>query len=347
MNGKINQVWEKLSEIMEQTHVPLFEIEGVNYVLLSDTHLGNGSGADDFHNNESALLKALDYYLEKKFRLILLGDIEEFWQFDLGEIEQRYSDTVYSRIRKFPQEHITRLFGNHDYEWGGFVDPISDQAASSAAPEALKLVDSTGAVRILLVHGHQGSLESDKFSWFSRFWVHLFRFVEPLAVKVGLYTTGSATKSQIPKDYERTFYQWAKQNKLMIICGHSHRAIFASKSYAENLNEQMAYLKAENSQVDVTQARRMEIARELHALKKELNYEKSKGRVIAAMDPGQEPLPCYFNTGCGLYSDGLTAIEIEADAIRLVKWNRDPVQDKPDREIYKEDSLSALLDEIK
>jgi UDP-2,3-diacylglucosamine pyrophosphatase LpxH len=278
MNRKINDVWEKLSAILEDAHVPIFELEGENYVLISDTHLGNGSGADDFHNNESALLKALDYYMEKQFRLILLGDIEEFWQFDLNEIKKRYENTVYSRIRKFPQEHITRLFGNHDYEWGGFIDPISENAASSAAPEALKLVDNRGTVRILLVHGHQGSIESDKFSWFSRFWVHVFRYVEPLAVKLGLYSTTSATKSQISKDYERTFYQWAKQNKLMIICGHSHRAIFASKSYAENLEEKIALLKAENAKIDVTHSRRLEIVRELHALKKELNDEKAKGR---------------------------------------------------------------------
>jgi hypothetical protein len=53
------------------------------------------------------------------------------------------------------------------------------------------------------------------------------------------------------------------------------------------------------------------------------------------------------DTGCGLYSDGLTAIEIENDSIRLVKWNRDPVGANPDRQVYKEKPLSVLLGEIK
>ena len=40
-------------------------------------------------------------------------------------------------------------------------------------------------------------------------------------------------------------------------------------------------------------------------------------------EPEGEPLPCYFNSGCALYTDGLTTIELEHDTIRLVKWDKD------------------------
>jgi hypothetical protein len=81
-------------------------------------------------------------------------------------------------------------------------------------------------------------------------------------------------------------------------------------------------------------------------LANELDDEKSKGRLIESTDPGKEPLPCYFNTGCGVYSDGFTAIEIESDFIRLAKWNRDSSQGALDRQIYNEDKLSNLLKKI-
>jgi hypothetical protein len=41
--------------------------------------------------------------------------------------------------------------------------------------------------------------------------------------------------------------------------------------------------------------------------------------VIKPVERAGEPLPCYFNTGCALYTDGITAIEISDREIRLVK----------------------------
>ena len=35
------------------------------------------------------------------------------------------------------------------------------------------------------------------------------------------------------------------------------------------------------------------------------------------------PLPCYFNTGCGHFNDGITNIESEGNKIRLIKWHKD------------------------
>jgi UDP-2,3-diacylglucosamine pyrophosphatase LpxH len=340
-----NDVWKKLSALKDDTHIPVLEIEGEKYALLSDLHLGNGGKADDFTDNETALVNALDYYLENAFRLILLGDIEELWQFDLDAIQKRYDEKVYKQMRKFSIGQVTRIFGNHDYEWGGYVDPILGNTVSNVAPEAVKLKGNNGVVRFLLVHGHQGSIESDKYSWISRFGVRLFSFVEPFAKLIGVYTTTTATKSQITKDYERTRYQWAKENQIILICGHSHRAIFASKSHAENLQEEIEQLEAENSKLKFLSFKYLNNLRKIRARRKELKDEKSKGRLIDPTDPGKKPLPCYFNTGCGVYSDGLTAIEIEPDAIRLVKWNRDSAKKGKGRKVYQEEKLSNILSE--
>jgi UDP-2,3-diacylglucosamine pyrophosphatase LpxH len=321
-----NDVWNKLTELSKNPDVPTLGIAGEKYAILSDIHLGNGSDADDFHNNEAALLKALKHYLEKGFSVILLGDIEELWQFDLDAIKKRYEPSVYTLLRQFPRGKVFRIFGNHDYEWGGFIDPINGNQGANLATEALKLKDSDGNPRLLLVHGHQGTIESDKFARISRFWVRVFSFVEPFAKSIGLYSTSTSTKSQIAKDYERTLYQWAKGKKIMLICGHSHRAIFASMSRAEKISEEIANFEVENSKSRTSYGKRLENKRKIIELTNELDDEKSKGRLIESTDPGKEPLPCYFNTGCGVYSDGLTTIEIENDFIRLAKWNRDSSQ---------------------
>ncbi len=69
--------------------------------------------------------------------------------------------------------------------------------------------------------------------------------------------------------------------------------------------------------------------------------EEGKGREIVPVEKSGKPLPCYFNTGCGVFKDGLTAIEIADDKIRLVKWERDPLPTVP--EVFQEGILSQYI----
>jgi hypothetical protein len=159
----------------------------------------------------------------------------------------------------------------------------------------------------------------------SRFFVRLFKLVEPAAKRIGIYGDKSATKSQVTRDYERMMYAWAKSQRVILICGHSHRAIFASKSYAERIQERVTALRSLSADAgadpEAVRANDAEIAQ----LKKQWQVEKKKGRVITPVEPGgAEPLPCYFNTGCACYTDGITTIEICDPEIRLVKWERTP-----------------------
>ncbi len=345
--------WQRLTEVSQDPATTLLPLQGKKYAIISDTHMGDGGDADDFAGNEQALLNALSYYYEQDFELILLGDIEEFWQFDLIRIVGCYDKSVYSAYKQFGKDRVHRVFGNHDFEWGGLPDPTRTGARRQAvADEAIRLGDNGGKVQILLVHGHQGSVDSDKYAWFSRFFVRIFRGIEPLARLTGLYRTGAAPKSPIAKDFERTLYSWAKKNKVMLICGHSHRAMFASKSYAETILDKMAELDAANSSQRTSIATRRANRRQIQHYQLQFDDEKEKGRVSDPVETEQEPVPCYFNSGCGLYSDGLTCIEIENDTILLIKWSNytdDPVEN-PLRTIYGQTegqkSLSDLMDEI-
>lgn len=338
--------WKRLSEIWDDQQVKILNTKNKRYVIISDTHMGDGGDADDFHNNQHALLNALTYYQEQDYSLILLGDIEEFWQFDLVDIVKRYGVSVYKAYKSFGDQRLNRVFGNHDYEWGGLLDPTRNSPiANRVADEAIKLQDGDDGVHILLVHGHQGSIDSEKYAWFSRFFVRLYRGIEPAIRWTGLGGHGSATKSQVAKDYERVMYSWAKKNRVMLICGHSHRAIFASKSYGEQLQEEIAELNAYNMRRGIHQTTRQNNFQKIEQLQREWEDEREKGRIIEPLDPGQSPVPCYFNSGCGLYSDGITVIEIEEDTIRLVKWSKYSLIGNP-RQVFHEGKVSEFIEQI-
>lgn len=338
--------WQRLDDIWSDQMIKALDTSEKKYAIISDTHMGDGGDADDFHNNQKALLNALETYRDEGYSLILLGDIEEFWQFDLMDITKRYGDNVYMAYKEFGDQRIFRIFGNHDYEWGGILDPTRNSPITTrVAEEAVKLKDVGGDVRILLLHGHQGSIDSEKYAWFSRFFVRLYRGIEPIVRRTGLGGHGSATKSQVALDYERVMYTWAKKNKVMLICGHSHRAIFASRSYGEQLQAEIAELNAYNMRRGIRQTTRESNLKKIDFLQREWEDEQEKGRIIDPVDPGSDPLPCYFNSGCGLYTDGITTIEFEDDNLRLVKWSKYRMFGNP-RKIFHEGKVSELLSQI-
>lgn len=338
--------WKNLDRLWRDPDTRVLNITGNKYAIMSDIHLGDGKDADDFRKNEDALKRALDHYKKNGYKLILLGDIEEFWQFDLHSIKARYDNTIYKKIRALGDANVSRVWGNHDSEWQAFDDPATaKQEKSAGAAEALKMKDGQGKECILLLHGHQGSTESDKTSWFSRFWVRLFKSVEAAAKWLKLYGHPAAAKSQIAKDYEQIFYSWAKRNKVIVICGHSHRAIFASRSYIEKLEQEIRDLQKEVLyDKTLTEKEKNRKIEEIRKKTIELADEEQKNRRISPTDPGREPLPCYFNTGCALYTDGITAIEIANDRIRLVRWNRKAKKTEPTE--FDKEKLSEFIQSV-
>jgi UDP-2,3-diacylglucosamine pyrophosphatase LpxH len=334
---------EKLSALWSNSAIRELDHQGKKYVIISDVHLGDGKGADDLRKNEETLIKALEHYNNQGYQLILLGDIEEFWQFDLDQIKKRYNDSVYARIRDFGDYKVHRVFGNHDSDWQSHADPAkTNSKMPGCAVEALKMKDSQGKTCILLVHGHQGSKESDKNSWLSRPGVRIYKVIEPVA-KFDPHT--SATKSQVTKEYEQIMYSWAKESKVILICGHSHRAIFASKPYADFLEgkifEAQAEMYTDLSNTDFVTDK----IREVNKWRIKFQEEELRNRVIDPIEPDKEPLPCYFNTGCALFTDGITTIEIADDEIRLVKWHKDTTE-TPRFQVYQRGSLSSFIADI-
>lgn len=331
---------KKLKELWESPTVKTLETKNRKYVIISDLHLGDGGAADDFHKNREALIRALRHYKDSGHHLILLGDIEEFWQFDIDQILQEYEKDVYPAIKAFGLNRIHRIFGNHDLDWS-LHDPLRDDSSNDHAVQALKMKDSAGKVAMLLIHGHQGSTDSDKNSWISRIIVgKVWKPIEPIFAALGIYGHPSATKSQVGTDYERIYYSWAKKNKVIVICGHSHRAIFAAKTLKVKIEDEIASLQHELVNDNLSSKQKDERIQRIDKLSRKLAEEKIKGREIESLD--SKPKPCYFNSGCGLYSDGITVIEIDGNFVRLVKWHRHPTGGQNSR-VFDEGELSRFV----
>jgi len=62
-------------------------------------------------------------------------------------------------------------------------------------------------------------------------------------------------------------------------------------------------------------------------------------------EPLENPLPCYFNTGCCAFEDGdVTGIEIADGDIRLVRWPDD--DDSPRQKVLQSESLTRVFRQL-
>ena len=159
-------------------------------IIFSDLHKGARDGADDFLRCERAYDAALGYYLEAGYRLIALGDVEELWECSAPEVIKAYRQTLELEAEFHSDGRYLRFWGNHDDQWR-HPDQVDKHLAEFfpdlEVREALKLRLASGggeAGLIFLVHGHQGTLESERFAWFSRLVV---RYVwRPLQRRLGM-----------------------------------------------------------------------------------------------------------------------------------------------------------------
>ncbi|HEX6698045.1 MAG TPA: hypothetical protein VF080_14655, partial [Solirubrobacteraceae bacterium] len=93
------------------------QLSQLRLVILSDLHRGARDGADDFQRCEPAYSAALGWYLERGYQLYLLGDVEELWENDIGEVLPRYTDCAKLEKAFMDGPGLTRFFGNHDIDW--------------------------------------------------------------------------------------------------------------------------------------------------------------------------------------------------------------------------------------
>ena len=98
---------------------PSVEIDKAKIVVFSDHHKGGRDKADDFQRCERAYCAALGYYLERGFKLFVLGDAEELWEEKPETVTRCYGDVLRLEAEFNSPERggLVRFFGNHDEDW--------------------------------------------------------------------------------------------------------------------------------------------------------------------------------------------------------------------------------------
>jgi UDP-2,3-diacylglucosamine pyrophosphatase LpxH len=334
-----------------------YRLESDRYVILSDIHKGDREkGSDDFQRNEMVYCYALQYYLDQGYRLILNGDVEEGWEANYPSIIRAYEDTAFAMERHFADQgepNYIRIYGNHDLEW---ADPgqVQKHLVPVLGPIQVYPAALLGG-RIFIVHGHQGDPYADESAGLSRFLVR--HFWRRLQSTFGLMSNRSAEDNLIRRNRDRYLYEWAETNHVLLIAGHTHRAMFRSfsKTYQLKLirDELLERLKTTTDPYMryLLPAAIERIEQVIWASAEELDEDKGISRL------GTDPSPCYFNDGCCVHTNGMTGIEIDQGQIRLIKWEISDTycmvgggtRRRPDlfanieRRIYQADDLGEIL----
>jgi UDP-2,3-diacylglucosamine pyrophosphatase LpxH len=306
-------------------------LEKSRFVVFSDTHKGDGkTESDDFRRNAALYCYALRHYFNRGYSLILNGDCEDCWETDPGQITQAYRKTAFAEERKFNAAgRYFRIAGNHDDDWMDQSN-VDRFLAPVLGPVCVLPAVLLGG-RVLVLHGHQGDPGYDRHAkrnrWMvRRVWAPLQRkgltdTLWPLLQRFGFAGSGrTAQNNYMRRERDELLYEWAKANRLLLIAGHTHRGMFRSFSKIDQIRAVRRLLKKRDL-AGVSQRERLlirlsidSIDRVIRESREELKRDKLKNRL------DENPVPCYFNDGCCVNTNGIMGIEIDRGTIRLVEW---------------------------
>jgi hypothetical protein len=296
---------------------------------------------------ERAYHAALGYYLEAGHELFVLGDVEELWECTPEDVLEAYPETLALEAEFHEQGRYRRFWGNHDDQWnreGEVEKHLRPIFPGLTVAEALKLNVTSGGERlglIFLAHGHQGTADSERYSWISRLVV---RYIwRPLQRRVTFASTTPASDYELRQRHDAAMFAWARGHatKPVLIAGHTHRPVFGTsrpppptKRTAAEVERELERARASEPPDQATIA----------VLRAELEFieaaERRGGPPPLAIDP-----PCYFNTGCCSFGDGdVTGLEIIDGQIRLVRWPNDA--DEPAAKILVSEDLRSVLESV-
>jgi len=331
-------------------------------IILSDQHRGAKNGADDFMKAEGSYLAALNYYFEKKFQFVSLGDSEELWENTLGQVKKNNSITFEAEKKFILQENrFFKVFGNHDLYWDN--SPIATQQLKAIYDKKIKVFEgiiiekdnkevrrepvesnkksiadilslpkkdidpdilpiANCPLTIFLTHGHQGDASSDG-NWFSKFFVA--NIWAPLQSYLRINPNTPAYDEDTKTAHNLIMYEWsAKFKNLVLITGHTHQPVFESLTHPERMYRQLGEAVKSNNKAEADRI-------EQEIKRRGRDYKTTPAQFL-------EIRPSYFNSGCCCFRDGdITGIEITYEKITLVKWSL-----AKNREVLEEMSLDKL-----
>jgi hypothetical protein len=322
-----------------------FDLDEDAMIVLSDHHRGARDGADDFWRCEGSYNAALGYYLEAGHHLFLLGDVEELWENRPKTAVDAYPGTLDLEREFHLAGRLERFWGNHDDTWRhkSSVDKFfSDRFPGLEIRESLRLHMLRGGKRIgelFLVHGHQGTSDSDRFAIFSKQFVRYGW--RPLQRRFNIASTTPARDFELRATHDDSMFEWsrARPEKLVLIAGHTHRPVFGGTVPPPALHRELEVVEHD---LEALRSRPNPSPEALAAVRAELEFVRTKpfGEPPRKLWP-----PCYYNTGCCSFGDGdVTGIEIADGKIRLIRWLNDEY--KPVAKLLAEEDLDVVFEAV-
>lgn len=312
------------------------------FVVFSDLHKGAGDGADDFRNAKPAYIKALKYYREKDYRLVLDGDVEDIWESDLSAILDTHPETFVEEAEFHRRGRLIRIIGNHDNYW--LVKSRVEKVLGALFPSLLMRrellleipLNDRLALRILVVHGHEATLDSYYLAGLAQVAVKVFwRVFQNLT---GKGRTRLSKNYALIAGHDTRLYRWTCRHAgLILVAGHTHRPVWCSQTHLEKLLHALRRLQSRALQgaCAATDTRIQKLRDEIG---KRLREAPPSGDTVKTR-------PSYFNAGCCSFEDGdITGIEIDAKEIRLVKWSAGA--GPSGREVLEHSALASIYVEI-
>lgn len=211
------------------------------YILFSDCHRGTGSANDNFLKNEFLYLAALNYYFDRNFTYLELGDCDELWENrSIRRIKEFHQQTFELLSHYYTDGRMYAVYGNHDmvkknpgYLEKHFHSYFCNQQMCEfplfphiTFYSGIILQDTFRQKDIYLTHGHQADLFNSTFWRLSRF---LVRYVWKPLEKLGIPDPTSAAKNNTRKKRsEQILTDWARRNHHILITGHTHHPMTGS-----------------------------------------------------------------------------------------------------------------------
>jgi hypothetical protein len=313
---------------LEQEHAKgetVLDIANAKIVIFSDQHKGNRDGADDFRLCEPAYNAALAYYYRLGYTLIVMGDVEELWEEWPETVLKAYPHTLELEGKFHQERRYLRFWGNHDDAWS-HSDLVERLLRPALGGNPLKVYETLimhvrdgkeELGRIFFVHGHQGTLDSDRIAPLSKFLVRYFWRPIQRILKFSVNTP--AKDFELRYEHDSALYFWSQaQEKVILVAGHTHRPVFKSESQEEIVRKALK----EVEEMLVNPVDDQKVQQQTAELSAQLEWILARKQQSSQLLPLIEfKKPSYFNTGCCAFSDGdITGLELSDGEIRLVRW---------------------------